>query len=98
MDHEKANVLFVDDEQTFLRQITQSITRRSAVFECHVSISEGEALNVFTNAYRTGVVSSTKFKAEEKYELTVTNGGTSAPYYFRLIQNPFTNKWKILEP
>jgi len=46
MDHEKANVLFVDDEQSFLRQITQSVTRRNSAFDCHVSISEGEALNV----------------------------------------------------
>jgi len=46
MESHKANVLFVDDEQAFLKQITQSIARRSSTFDCQVAVSENEALHI----------------------------------------------------
>lgn len=47
MDNQKkANVLFVDDDQTFLRQLTRSVEHRTSAFQCHVAVCEVQAIDI----------------------------------------------------
>ncbi len=46
MDNEKAHVLFIDDEETFTRQLIRSAALRRSAFECHSANNETQAIQV----------------------------------------------------
>lgn len=44
MANQKPNILFVDDEEVFLRSLTRSVKRHEPGFECHVAHNEKAAI------------------------------------------------------
>lgn len=59
---------------------------------------EGVSSGGFTaliQAYNNGQVETTTVKNES--EITIVSSNQGAPYIFRLIQNPFNNRWLISE-
>lgn len=55
MDTEKAHVLFIDDEETFTRQLIRSAVQRNCAFECRSASNETQAVQV-ANQIRPEVI------------------------------------------